>query len=141
MIETPDKIAKHRGTSVEGFFEDRENQHQFVIGDLVYRARWDRVEEGRVVRIQRIKLDRQGNSLGEHPDGDYIETHAKFGSDYEKQTYCWKFFPRIETAHARLAELAQGQADDKRREAAKWDALVEKAKACEAPVTPLYGRP
>lgn len=141
MIETPEKIARLRGTSAEGFFDDLKSQHQFVIGDTVYRARWDRIEEGRVTRIQRIKLDRQGNSLGPHPDGEYVESTAKFGSDYDSQTYCWKFFPRVETAQARLAELAQGQADDKRREAAKWDALVEKAKAGEAPITPLYGRP
>jgi hypothetical protein len=141
LLDTPDKIAKHRGTSTEGFFEDRANQHQFVIGDAVFRANWDRVEEGRVIRIQRIKLDSQGNSRGAYPDGDFIETTAKFGGDYESQTYCWKFFPRVETAQSRLAELAASHAEEKRREAARWDALVEKAKAGEAPVRPHAGPP
>lgn len=133
-MDTAEQVEKYRGTSVEGHFDDPANQHQFVVGDLVYRAYQDRVEIGEVIRIERIRLDGQGNSLGPHPKGKYIQTVAQFGHDYESQTYCWRFFPRAEIAHMRLMENLSAQINRMTRDIAKLEALAEKARDHSAPV-------
>jgi len=135
MLPTKADIEQYRGTSVEGHFDDMGGQHQFVIGDAVYRADSGVVEQGHVMRIERVNLDSQGRKIGPAPDGKYIETTARFGySSYDSQTYCWRFFPRLETAMDKLAEQQLSRIQELERDIAKARALIEQAKAGSAPI-------
>lgn len=102
---------------------DEECQRVLVLGAKVYRARWDRIEEGKVRRLDRVRFDSDGREV-EDLTGPYTRYVACFGSDWEGQTYQWKWFHRIDDAKRELAKQLRDRAKDKRQEADRWDALA-----------------
>lgn len=105
-----------------------ECERDLVVGAKVYRAAYDRIEEGEVRRIDRV---RYGSTWENHreiedPNGPYARYHAEFGSGdrWESQIYQWKWFFRREDAAKRLAEKLTEHATDLRAQADRWDALA-----------------
>ncbi len=101
-----------------------------VIGATVYRVGWDRIEEGQVRRIDRVRHGSDQYEV-EDPNGPCIRYHATFdtGDRWESQTYQWKWFFRREDAQKRLAEKLTERAKDLRAQADRCDALATATKS------------
>lgn len=102
-----------------------------VVGDVVYCPNWNKVDEGKIIRIERCKLNSQGlvHSIGD-PTGDHVLYTAKFASYYKTQTYEWEFFTDKAKAYKKLAESIESvihklHFDIKNWETIKADALVK----------------
>jgi len=103
---------------------DEECRRDLVVGARVYRAEWDRIEEGTIERIDRVRFDYDAREV-EDPDGPYPRYFACFGPGrWESQTFQWKWFFRIEDAKKDLIKKLRDRAKDRRDEADKWDALA-----------------
>ena len=100
-----------------------ECRRDLVIGARVYRAGYDKIEEGTVRRIERIRYDYEYHEV-EDPNGPYTRYIACFGFEWESQTTQYKFFYRVEDARKKLAEKLRDRAKDARQEADRWDALA-----------------
>lgn len=112
---------------------DEECRRDLVIGAKVYRAGYDKVEEGEVKSIARVRYVESyfGSPREvEDPEGLYTRYTACFGSDWEHQTYQWAFFFNIADARKTLAQKLRDRAKEHRDDAARCDAL---AASFEAP--------
>lgn len=126
-------MSRQAETEIEIEFEredaakDAACAHHFVVGATVYRARYDRVETGVVKRVSRCRI--RGISPEECDGGEYPYYVAQFGSDWDAQTYAWRFF--WDEAHARhaLVEELQRRIAVKRREIQELEALAARTVA------------
>jgi hypothetical protein len=105
----------------------------FKIGDKVYRAKWDTIQEGEVVRTQRVSISNSGTSY-EDVHGKYIEYIAKFGKDnwaeYVGQTYPWKFFSDKKLAYRRLAYEIEDRIDEYQKKIRELEDVLHTARMC-----------
>lgn len=102
---------------------EEECKRDLIIGAKVYRANWDRIEEGEVVRISRVRYTSDGREY-EDKTGPYICYHASFRYDHESQTYQWKWFYKIEDAKRDLAKKLRRRAEESRRDAVKCEDMA-----------------
>lgn len=102
---------------------EKECLRDLVIGARVYRAYWDRIEEGEVCRISRVGYTSDGREY-EDKSGPYTCYHANFRGTYESQTHQWKWFFKIADAERDLVRQLRRRAEDSRRDAAKWEDLA-----------------
>jgi hypothetical protein len=111
-----------------------------VVWARVYRAGYDKIEEGTVRSIERIRFETSAWSGVPReivdPQGDKIRYWASFSDNHtgwESQTYQWKWFFKLEDAKKDLARKLTERAKDLRAEADRWDALA--AAQAPAPAT------
>ena len=107
---------------------DEECRRDLVIGARVYRAGYDKIEEGEVKRIDRVRYVESYFSCPqevEDPSGPYTRYTACFGANsWESQTYQWRFFFKIEDARKDLVKKLRERAKDRRVDADRFDALA-----------------
>jgi hypothetical protein len=106
-----------------------ENARDFVIGATVYRANFDRIEEGVVRKVGRC----DDPNYGEKADGKYPYYLAEFkrgrgaaSGDWESQTFSWKWFATRDAARKKLRESIEGRIEDKRHDIRTLEQLLTK---------------
>lgn len=104
--------------------QEKDDARDFVVGATVYRAAFDRIEEGVVRRVSRCDIPPGGGGNVERADGKHPYYVAQFRSDWVDQTYAWRWFAREEQARADLIRIVGGRIEDKRREIRELEALV-----------------
>lgn len=109
--------------------EIEECERNLVVGTKVWRPGWDKLEEGVVIRVDRVRVTEAGDPVtDENGDRRYFVAEFKDHDRYESQTYRWKFFDTERAAWARFAELAERRLDNAKREVEKWTSVLEHAK-------------
>lgn len=113
-------------------YEKWHQQHEvecardLVVGAVVYRAMYDRIEEGVVRRVSRCNIRSNGNAIecenGEHGTSPYYV--AQFGRDWVDQTYQWRWFFDRKKAQAELVRELRRNIEHERSKIAKWEALI-----------------
>jgi hypothetical protein len=107
----------------------------FKIGQKVWRAKWDKIEEGVVVGTKKVSFTNTG-SMYDNPKGEYVAFIATFDKphptngfhyDLEEQTYAWKFFPNEVDAYRVLAREAYDRKLEALEKAKQWDEIYVKA--------------
>lgn len=94
------------------------DKQDFVVGATVYRAGYDKVEEGKVVKVYPCRLNRHGDPE-EDPKGEHTAYCARFDaglSGFEVQTYHWRFFIKASVARAKLVGELQQRIEARQRE-------------------------
>jgi hypothetical protein len=119
-------MSKKAEEAYEAWFKGHleECARVLVVGARVYRANYNRIEEGEVRKIDRVRFT--ANREEEDPNGPVIRYWASFNDHniWESQTYQWKWFFRREDAQKDLVQRARDRAKDLRAEADRWDALA-----------------
>lgn len=99
----------------------------FEIDDIVYRAKWEKIEEGKVVSISPCSIANSGSPYYDSK-GEYTLYVAKFGDyQYEEQTYPWKFFKDKKSAYQRLAWELESRIDEHTKQITKWHYMLKSA--------------
>lgn len=94
---------------------DAKAKETLVLGAKVWRAGYDKVEEGKVIRVFPCRLNGHGDPI-EDPAGLHICYGAEFYDHqrYEQQTYPWKFFAKESVARWRLVRDLKSRAEEYR---------------------------
>jgi len=94
------------------------------VGDTVFRVKYDKIEDGEIVRSYRGIYSSSGEWIPK-TDGNRVCFVARFGTfDYLGQTYEWKFFVNVKNARTALARQARQYAEECRNKAVTWDKIV-----------------
>jgi hypothetical protein len=96
---------------------EAQDKKDFVVGAKVYRAGYDKVEEGEVVNVFPCRINSRGDPV-EDPSGPHTAYCARFGvglSGFELQTYHWKFFIKASVARAKLVYEMRCRVEDTQR--------------------------
>ena len=106
-----------------------EDAKHFVVGAKVYRAAWERIEEGVLRKVERCHIRANGN-LVEDVRGDHARYVAQFGGsspyngDWVEQTYAWKFFWSEAGARKALVSQLHRRINEKLVDIRRWEALI-----------------
>jgi hypothetical protein len=111
------------------------------VGQTVWRCRYDLIEEGMITSYRRVTYRGSGTEPREDENGEYIEWSARFGSDWESQTYQWKFFTTLAGVLERYEEEARRRVEGALAEAKKWTDRADAAKAGKAKVRSFTFKP
>lgn len=100
-----------------------------VVGAKVYRANYDRIEEGVVIRVSRCHISEFGNGSPEERDnGEHPYYVAEFPGggwhSYEGQVYQWKFFTNLTDARKNLISQLRHRIEDHHRDVKKLEKLI-----------------
>lgn len=116
--------------------EAEQDAKAFVVGSPVWRANYDRVEEGALRKAARCNL--HGSCEVEHPNGQYPYYLAEFptGDRWVSQTFSWRFFASKQEAYAELVEAIEGQIREKQRDLDKLQKRLLEAQVGASVPTP-----
>lgn len=110
-----------------------ECKRDIVVGAKVYRAAWDRIEEGVVRRVSKCRFRSTwgGGDFVEDETGDHDFYVAQFGGDasghggeWVEQTYQWRWFIDVEKAKKELVRQLRSRIEVKRHDIERLEAII-----------------
>lgn len=121
-------LAAERAHAARQAAEIAENERVIVPGLKVYRAQYDKIEEGTVRRVSRC--DGQGTIYSERPDGKYpyfvaqFGGHGEHGGEWRGQTLQYEWHVKRSDAQRKLVYRMRDHVADLKKQIARYEGLI-----------------